>query len=584
MTPPHAREQSDWQLIRRIWPFVARSRGWLWLVLLMIPLGVATDLLLPLLLKTGIDDGIMKGDAPHLATTALQYMVVVFVAFITKTLGMYGLQLAGLRALAGLRTELFTHVTGQGQRFFDRRTTGSLMTRTTNDVEAIYESLAWGAVSLISDAMVIVSTLCVMLYMDWRLSLALLALAPILAVLVNVFRKRLRVLFLEIRKSLSRLNGFFAEQIHGMQVIQHDGAEDRARSEFRAQAYDYLDRYRQANWLDAGLYAIMDGMSSVAVGLIIAVGAWLIDFDSAITLGLLIAFIEYTPKVFVPIREFSSRFATIQRAVAALERVFGLLDTDERINTGPLPFRSAQPALRFQDVSFAYSEDRADVLKGIDLDVAPGEVLAIVGATGSGKSTIGKLLLRMYDGYKGAIFLGDHELREYQTEQVRANVAVVHQDPYLFEGTITENISLWSDSVSENDARVAGSLARVDSITDHLPAGYDHHVTERGANLSAGQRQLISIARALARPAPVVILDEATASVDSITEQLIDEAIEALFESRTVIVIAHRISTIAKADRILVLHQGAVVEYGSHDDLLELNGHYALLARTGFSV
>ncbi len=584
MSNPGQDRPSDWELVRRIWPFVAESRGWLWLVVFMIPLGVAADLVLPMLLKTGIDDGILKGDTPHLLQTAIYYFVIVFGAFVTRTLGMYGLQIAGLRALAALRSRLFGHVMSQGQRFFDKRTTGSLMTRTTNDVEAIYESLTWGAVSLISDALVILGTLTVMLVIDWRLSLALLALAPILAFLVNAFRKRLRVLFLDIRKALSRLNGFFAEQIHGMQVTQHDGAEPRAREEFRGQAYEYLEKYRTANWLDAGLYAIMDGMSSVAVGLVIAVGAWLVEYDSGVTIGLLIAFIEYVTKVFIPIREFSSRFATIQRAVAALERVFGLLDTDEAIESGVNPVDAQNKVLTFENVGFAYGQDRPQVLKDINLSVGPGEVLAIVGATGSGKSTIGKLLLRMYDGYTGQIRLGPQEIRDAETQAVRNSVAVVHQDPYLFEGTIAENIGLWSTDISEDAIRDAGRLARVDSIIRASDVGYDQHVTERGNNLSAGQRQLISIARALARPAPIVILDEATASVDSITEQLIDQAIGALFESRTVIVIAHRLSTIAKADRILVLHQGEVVEYGSHEELLALDGHYSVLARTGFSV
>lgn len=576
---------TDWQLVGRIWPYVKAHMGWVWVVLLVTPIGVLADLAQPILLKEGIDGYITDGDLAGLLDIALIFAGVVLGGFLTRSLGLYALQTIGLRALARLRHDLFRHVMGQGARFFDRRTTGALMTRTTNDVEAIYESLTFGAVGLITDALFILGTIIAMLVLDWQLTLVAFSIAPIIIWIVDVFRKRLRVLFGEIRRSLSRLNGYFAEHIHGMQVVQLYGAEKRTRDEFRRQAYHYLDTYKQANWWDAGLYAIMDGMSALAIGLMLGYGAWKFGAGAeGITLGLLVAFIDYLTKVFVPIREFSGRFATIQRAIAALERVFGLLDTDERITRGGVALPEAKGHIVFDAVGFRYGPERPAVLRDIGFEIQPGEVVAIVGATGSGKTTLGKLLQRMYDGYAGSIRLDGHELRDLRLEDVRRNITVVHQDPYLFDASVEDNITLLSDAIDHDQVVRAARLARADRFIEAFDDTYAHRCAERGANLSVGQKQLLSIARAMARAAPVVILDEATASVDSITEGLIDEAIAELLARKTVLVIAHRLSTITKADRILVLHQGRLVEQGTHDELMAIGGRYKLLVETGFSI
>ncbi len=576
---------TDWQLVARIWPYVKQHMGWFWLVVIMTPIGVLTDLAQPLLLKEGIDGYIDNGDLRGLLDVALIFAGVVFVGFLTRNLGLYALQVIGLRALAKLRQDLFRHVMGQGARFFDQRTTGSLMTRTTNDVEAIYESLSFGAVGLVTDAFFILGTVISMLVLDWKLTLVAFAISPVIIGVVNLFRKKLRVLFADIRRSLSKLNGYFAEQIHGMQVVQLYGAEKRTRDAFRSQAYHYLDVYKQANWWDAGLYAIMDGISALAIGLMLAFGAWQFEMGAeGVTLGLLVAFVDYLTKVFQPIREFSGRFATIQRAIAALERVFGLLDAREEIQPGQVPIDEARGHIVFDGVGFQYGPERPKVLHDIRFEVKPGEVVAIVGATGSGKTTLGKLLQRMYDGYTGSIRFDGHELRDVQLEDVRRNITVVHQDPYLFDGSVEDNITLLAEEIDHEQVVHAAQLARADTFIEQWDDGYAHHCNERGGNLSVGQKQLLSIARAMARTAPVVILDEATASVDSITEGLIDEAIAELLARRTVLVIAHRLSTITKADRILVLHQGRLIEQGTHDELMQLGGRYKLLVETGFSI
>lgn len=576
---------TDWQLVGRIWPYVRPYKRWVALVVLMTPLGVLLELAQPVLLKEGIDNYIAHGDVRGLMNVALAFVGVIVVGFVTRNLGLYALQRIGLHTLARLRADLFRHVMGQGARFFDRRTTGDLMTRTTNDVEAIYESLSWGAIGLVTDALFIIGTLIAMLILDWELTLVAFSLAPIIVWIINLFRKHLRDLFTIIRQSLSRLNGYFAEQIHGMQVVQLHGAEEHSRKAFRGHAYEYLDTYRRANWWDAGLYAIMDGMSALAIGMMLAYGAWKFGAGEAgITLGLLVAFIDYLAKVFGPIREFSGRFATIQAAVAALERVFGLLDTDERITRGGTKLPEAQGHVVFQNVGFAYGPERPPVLHDIDFEIRPGEVIALVGATGSGKTTLGKLLQRMYDGYQGSIRLDGHELRDLDLQNVRDNITVVHQDPYLFDASVEDNISLLAPDITHEQVVAAARLARADTFIEQWSDGYAHRCAERGGNLSVGQKQLLSIARAMARTAPVVILDEATASVDSLTERLIDEAIEELLSRKTVIVIAHRLSTITKADRIIVLHQGRIVEQGTHDALIALGGRYKLLVETGFAL
>lgn len=584
-TPEAARKPGDWRLIRRLWAYLRPYTGWLLAVAVATPLGVVGGLLQPVLLKYGIDHYIARGDLAGLAWLALAFVGLVAVAFAARALSQHGLQVIGLRALATLRREIFTHVTRQGQRFFDRRTTGALMTRTTNDVEALYESLAFGAVGFITDALTIVGTVVAMLLLDWRLTLVSLSVAPVIVVIVDLFRRKLRVLSTEIRVVLSRLNGFFAEQIYGMTVVQLYGAEERARREFDQRSYRYLDAYRKSNWWDAGLYAIMDGMSALAIGLMLWYGASRFGAPEAgITLGLLVAFIEYLGQVFVPIREFSGRFATLQRAVAALERIFGLLDVDERVAEGPARLEKARGEVRFENVSFAYGPDRPLVLRDVSFTVRPGEVVALVGATGSGKTTIGKLLTRMYDGYTGRITLDGREIRDLRVADVRDQITVVHQDAHLFDATVAENIALWSPAIDEARIREAAARARAEALVAALPDGYAHRISERGGNLSTGQKQLLAIARAMARDAPVVILDEATASVDSVTEKRVDEAVEELFAHRTVLVIAHRLSTITKADRILVLDRGRIIEEGTHEALLARNGRYKLLVESGFAL
>jgi len=579
---------TDWSLTKRVFDYVRADKKWFWLVLLLTPLGVLAEVMQPVLLKIGIDEHIAPKDMDGLGLVALAFTGTVLFAWFTSSLGYHALQKVSLRGLARLRSAIFAHVMSRGARFFDKRHAGSLMTRTINDVDAVYESLARGAIQLLTNMLTIVGMLVAMLFLDPGMTLVAFLFSPVIYFIVGWFRRRLRPISLMIRETLSVLNGFFAERVFGMTVVQLYGAEKVSADKFDAMSKEYMTAYHKSNWLDAGLYAVMDGMSALATA---AVVYWVaLHFDptlgvSAISIGVLVAFIDYLGRIFVPIRELSAQIATLQRSFAALEKIFQLLDTDESIPEGKLSLPSPLAgAVKFDDVRFRYAPERPEVLKGIDLELRAGEVLAVVGATGSGKSTLGKLLTHMYAGYEGRISIDGFELADLRAAAIRDAVTVVHQDVWLMEGTIADNIRLGDLSISDADVRAACQQSRAAMFVDELPDGIESRVAERGRNLSSGERQLLSIARAMARKAPIVILDEATASVDSMTERQIDAALEALFETRTVLVIAHRLQTIQKADRIVVLHQGEIVEAGSHTELMALDGRYKLLVETGFAL
>lgn len=575
-------------LLRRFWSFTRPHKRWIFLGLAMIPLVAALSTLRPLLLKHAVDHEIPDGDALGLRVLGIVFLVAVVGEFLCSAVQVYALQRGGHATINDLRRTVFSHVLRLPARFYDNNAIGSLLSRTTSDVEALSETLAFGVFTIVTDVVMIASIVVAMFVLSPLLTLISLTVAPVLFVLVRYFGGALRRLQLEVRKATAAQTGFLAEQLTGVTVVQLFGRERAARAEYERLGERNLDATKKANVLDALLYSLMDGISALTIALMIWFASASVVDHGAITLGLLFAFVDYLQRVFGPIREFSGKLATIQRAAASLERIYSLLDepAEPRATPGPDPLKGWRGGLSVRDLQFRYKDGGPDVLRGISFDLAPGEVVAVVGRTGSGKSSLGRILTRFYTGYRGSITLDlpgkTRELSEVSPEQLRRHVLMVQQDVFLFNDDIAFNVSLGEPDIASDAARIQRALGVVQAdrvIADRGGLGFE--VGERGGNLSAGEAQLLAFARVAAREPTLLILDEATASVDSLTEQKVQRAIEELLRGRSVIVIAHRLSTVRRADRIIVLAGGEIAEQGKHDELMARNGLYAELVRAG---
>lgn len=579
-------------LLRRFWGFARAHRRWIYFGMATIPFVAAMTTLRPLLLKHVVDESIPNADTLDLRITGIFFLVAVVAEFLLQAVQVYSLQRAGHQVISDVRRRIFDHVLRLPNAFFDKSALGNLLTRTTSDVEALSETLTFGVFTIVTDVVMILMILVAMFVLSPLLAAITLTVAPVLVILVRYVGAVLRRLQLEVRKAQAAQNGFLAEQLTGVTVVQLFGRERSAKDEFERLGMRYLKATKQANILDSLLYSVMDGISAFAIALLIWFAAPdVADLDGAITLGLLFAFVDYLQRIFVPIREFSGKLASIQRAAASLERIYGLLDesTEARAEDDADPLTEWRGGLQIRDLSFRYRDDGDDVLKGLSFDVAPGEVVAVVGRTGSGKSSLGRVLTRFYDGYRGSVTLdcGDGntlELRDVPPDHLRKHALMVQQDIFLFADTIGYNVSLGDPKLAGDPEALQRALAVVqaDAVVEKR-GGLDFEVGERGANLSVGEAQLVAFARVAAREPTLLILDEATASVDSLTEQKVQHAIETLLAGRSVLVIAHRLSTIRRADKILVLSDGRIAEQGSHDELMADNGMYAEMARQGFA-
>ena len=571
--------RTDRALLGELLPYM-RGDGWLYgIALLAAPVAAVLVVLQPWLLKMAIDDYILANDAAGLRGVALAYLGTVLLAFCTETVYTLALSYAAMRTVTRLRDAVYAHTLSMSHAFFDREPTGKLLTRATSDVDALGETLTAGAMTIFMDVLKVVGILGAMFILDWRLTLVMLLISPPLAAFVEVIRRILRRLYLAVRTNLADLNAYLAERLQGVRILQLYSDEERAIADFDKRLYRYRDATIKTNIWDALMYATVDGLSSICMALMLWYGGSGL-FESAITAGLLAAFIDYIGKLFTPIREFSAKVAVIQRASSALEKIFGLLDHQESIDQGEIVVHGPLESLVLDDVSFGYSEGN-DVLRGVSLKVLPGEVVAVVGRTGSGKTTLGKLLIRAYQGYRGSIRLNGHEMSELSLNSARGAIGMVHQDVMLFPGDVRFNIALGHD-ISDEAISDAIRVVHADEAVDRI-GGLGGRVEHQGRNLSVGEGQLLAFARTLAHDAPVAILDEATASVDSLTEVRIQDATKALLERKTVLVIAHRLSTIMNADRIVVLDAGAVVEVGTHSELMRLGGLYADLFHSQFT-
>ncbi len=535
----------------------------------------------PYLTKIAIDSYIEKGNEGGLFHIILLLFGVISAQALLRYGSAYLTQWIGQKTIYDIRMEIFSHLQRLGIKYFDRNPVGRLVTRVTNDVEALNDLFSSGIVMAFGDIFTIVWILSFMFSLSVPLALVTLTVLPVLFYITMLFRRKVRSSYREIRILIARINAFLQEHITGVIVDQIYNRERRAFKSF-----DEVDaKLRDANVRSVFYYALfypgVELTSAFAVGLIIWYGGTHLvseEFFRAhggISLGILIAFLQYTEQFFTPIRDLSEKYNILQTAMASSERIFKVIDDKTVVQepVSPESFENVRGRIEFKDVTFAYDGEN-HVLKNISFTANPGETVAIVGATGAGKTSIVNLLLRFYDVNGGGVFVDGHDVRNVSTADLRRNIAIVMQDVFLFSGSVKYNVDLGNDGVPFDKVKEAAALVGAGEFIDRLPNGYGEDVKERGAALSVGQKQLISFARALAHDPRILVLDEATANIDTETEQLIQQATTNLLKGRTSIVIAHRLSTIQHASKIIVLHKGEIREQGTHQELIALGGIY----------
>lgn len=540
-------------------------------------LQTGTQLLGPYITKIAIDRYIAEQNVRGLDQMALAYLGVVVLGFIVLFVQTYTTQYTGQRAMHDLRMDIFSHLQKQDLAYFDRNPVGRLMTRTINDVETLNELFSTGVVGLLGDVSMVFGIAAMMLWLDWRLALACLAAFPVILYISRFYRRRAREVYRESRLILGRLNAGLQENIAGVATIQAFGQEAKMYRRFQDVNFSYRDVLLRSIRYNALFFPVIELFAALSVGLLLWYGGQQI-LGGTIQAGVMVAFIQYIQRMYQPIRDLAEKYNIMQAAMASSERIFSLLDTPERVKNpaqGKIPERFTG-AIEFKDVWLSYNPGEP-VLKGISFRVAPGEKVALVGATGGGKTSIISALCRFYDVERGAVLVDGVDVREWNKQELRRHLGLVLQDVFLFSGDVANNISLGDPHIGEQRILEAAQRAHIAPFIDKLPLGYREAVQERGSTLSQGQRQLLSFARALAFDPKILILDEATSSVDTETEMLIQEALDELLKNRTALIIAHRLSTIKHADRILVIHQGEIREQGNHVELLAKGGLYARL-------
>jgi len=567
----------DARLMRRLLAYLRPYKGQA-LVALAFVLAVSfLELVGPYLTKVAIDVYIQARDWPGLMRLSLVFLVVLVLRMATGFVQAYVLQMTGQRIMYDLRSQIFGKLQRLPMRFFDTNPVGRLMTRVIGDVDVLNNLFVAGVVTVVGDVLVLLGIMGVLLWMNWRLALVSFVVLPVIFAAAHAFQVNVRVSFRDVRTKLARLNAFMQENFLGMPTVQAFCREGENFGQF-----DRINAlHRDANLRSITAYAVffpvVELVASVSMALMLWYGGGQ-ALQGMLTIGSLTAFFQYARRFFQPIQDLTDKYNIVQEAMASSERVFLLLDTPVAIASPAEPHapRQVRGEIEFKDVTFAYVEEEV-VLRDISFKVRPGERVAFVGATGAGKTSLINLLCRFYDIQKGSITFDGVDLRQWDLKTLRRAIGVVQQDVFLFSGSVASNIRLGHGEITDGRIRESARGVHADPFIQRMPKGYDDEIRERGTNLSVGQKQLLSFARALAYDPKVLVLDEATSSVDTETELLIQDALKVLMKGRTSLVIAHRLSTIQDCDRILVLHKGTLREQGTHQELLTQGGIYAKL-------
>lgn len=565
----------DSRLVRRLGTYMTPYKSSLILAVILMTISSLLGVSGPAIIGLAIDNGIRAGSLEILRLWTLVFLFTTVGEWLTNRARVRIMAYVGTKIVADVRSELFRHLHRLTLNFYSNYSVGRLMSRLIGDVGVLLDFVTWSITGLFRSVFNLVGIVIAMLLLSWQLALVAFAVMPLMILLTNYWRERVRQAYRATRQRLALINGYLNESISGIRVTKSFSREERNFQHFDDLNHSFFDANVQATRLSALFFPGVDFIGSLATALVVGVGGWLVLGDS-LTAGTLVAFVLYVERFFDPIRELAQRYNTFQATMAASERLFELLDLEPDLVDvpGALPLPQIKGDVEFRDVTFAYKEEGRVVLKGINLHARPGERIALVGETGAGKSTIIRLLSRFYDVTDGVLTIDGYDVRHVTSDSLRQQLGIVLQDTFLFTGTVADNIRYGRLNATDEEVISASKAVGAHDFISRMTDGYDSEVGESGSNLSVGQRQLISFARALLADPRILILDEATSSVDTATERIIQRALDILMEGRTSFVIAHRLSTIINADQIIVLDHGQIVEQGTHEELLARRGRY----------
>jgi ATP-binding cassette subfamily B multidrug efflux pump len=575
----------DIEIFTRLMSFAKRYKLYFFIASSSTILLALFSVLSPYILINTVDDYILSQDKVGLLNYTLLMLGILLIEVMLQFTFIYFANWVGQHIIRDIRAKIFRHILQFRMAYFDKNSVGRLVTRVVSDIETIAAFFSNGVFTILSDILKMLAVTIVMFILNWRLALITIAVLPILVYATKLFQVAIKATFQEVRNQVANLNGFVQERVTGMKIVQLFNRENIEYQNFK----EINDKHKKAHvktiWYYSVFFPIAEILSSIGIGLIVWFGGGQAIKDSGISVGMIIGFIQYAQMLFRPLRQIADKFNQLQMGIVAGERVFKVIDTNSSIDkNGTIVAENLKGDIKFKNVRFSYVADE-EVLKGINLEVKSGQTIAIVGATGAGKSTIINLINRFYEIDSGSIYVDDVPVNEYTLESLRNQVAIVLQDVFLFSDSILNNITLKDESITLEQVEKAAKQIGIHDFIMTLPGGYQYNVKERGAMLSSGQRQLISFLRAYVSKPSILILDEATSSVDAHAEQMIQHATETITKDRTSIVIAHRLATIKQADKIIVIDNGLVVEKGTHTELLQKeNGYYKNLYDKQFSL